>query len=336
MSFSVAIPHLDIEWAGANLATLFAQQRNLLRLQFWVMLRDILRFNRRAHSLLEWSTANNATLGDLLELHNYSAAFRQWYLLPMAAAIWSSSPKEILRFPAETFLGFCINHRLLQIENRPEWRSIAGGGRAYVRKMTAGLEMRLRCPVTRVTRSARGVEVTSQQGSEMFDAVIFGTHAPDTLRMLTDADARERKILGAVDYQLNLAVLHTDRRFLPQRESLWSAWNYLSTGDDKHAVCVTYLLNKLQRLPFETPVMVTLNPTDDMQPEREIARFHYQHPILDQRAIDAQLRLNSIQGRNKAWFCGAWTGYGFHEDGLKSALRIIGDFGVEAPWTVTL
>jgi predicted NAD/FAD-binding protein len=154
--------------------------------------------------------------------------------------------------------------------------------------------------------------------------------------MLTDADARERKILGAVDCQLNLAVLHTDRRFLPQRESLWSAWNYLSTGDDKHAVCVTYLLNKLQRLPFETPVMVTLNPTDDMQPEREIARFHYQHPILDQRAIDAQLRLNSIQGRNKAWFCGAWTGYGFHEDGLKSALRIIGDFGVEAPWTVTL
>ncbi|MDJ0806999.1 MAG: FAD-dependent oxidoreductase [Gammaproteobacteria bacterium] len=336
MSFSVSLPQLDIEWAGSNLATVFAQQKNLLRLRFWLMLRDILRFNQRAHSLLQWSARNNATLGELLNEYGYSHPFREWYLLPMAAAIWSSSPRDILDFPAETFLGFCINHRLLQIEDRPQWRSISGGGREYVRKMTAQLDMRLRCPVHRVERSDSGVRIHNDQGHEIYDAVVFGTHAPDTLHMLSDAIDAERNVLSAVDYQPNLAILHTDRRLLPKREAVWSAWNYMATGDEEQPVCVTYLLNRLQRLPFTTPVMVTLNPPAGYLPEDEIARFHYDHPVLDQKAIDAQHKLGRIQGLNKAWFCGAWTGYGFHEDGLKSALRIMGDFDVEAPWEVTL
>ena len=224
----------------------------------------------------------------------------------------------------------------MQIEGRPEWRSIVGGGREYVRRMAESLDVRLNHPVDRVTRVAAGVELSSMGGASRYDAVILATHAPESLAMLRDADDHERELLGSVRYQPNLAVLHTDRRFLPQRESLWSAWNYMSLGKTNGPVCVTYLLNKLQRLPFDTPLMVTLNPQRDMLPQGEIARFGYQHPIFDQPAIDAQSQMHSIQGRNRTWYCGAWCGYGFHEDGLKSALRIIGDFGVEAPWPAQL
>lgn len=336
MSFSVNQPELGIEWAGSSLGTLFAQRRNLLRIRFWRMLQEIVSFNSRSLQLLAWSERQRVTLGNLLDEHGYSAAFRQGYLLPMAAAIWSSSPEEILGFPAATFLRFCVNHRLLQIEGRPEWRSIVGGGREYVRRMAESLDVRLNHPVDRVTRVAAGVELSSMGGASRYDAVILATHAPESLAMLRDADDHERELLGSVRYQPNLAVLHTDRRFLPQRESLWSAWNYMSLGKTNGPVCVTYLLNKLQRLPFDTPLMVTLNPPRDMLPQGEIARFGYRHPIFDQRAIDAQAHLPSIQGRNRTWYCGAWCGYGFHEDGLKSALRIIGDFGVEAPWPAQL
>lgn len=336
MTFSVSQPERNIEWAGSSLATVFAQKRNLLRLYFWRMLQEIVTFNSKSHKLLEWSERQRVTLAGLLDEHGYSTAFRQGYLLPMAAAIWSSSPAEILAFPAATFLRFCINHRLLQIEGRPEWRSIVGGGREYVAKMAKSLDVRLNYPVDRVMRRQDGVELTSRGVTSRYDALILATHAPDSLAMLKDADSREQALLGSVKYQPNLAILHTDRRFLPQRESLWSAWNYRSLGEEGNSVCVTYLLNRLQKLPFDTPLMVTLNPPRGMEPAGEIARFDYDHPIFDQAAIDAQTDLASIQGRNRTWFCGAWCGYGFHEDGLKSALRIIGDFGVEAPWPVTL
>jgi predicted NAD/FAD-binding protein len=336
MSFSVNLPERNLEWAGSNLNTLFAQRRNLLRLQFWRMLQEILLFNAGATRLLEWSERQGVTLGTLLQQKGYSEAFRDWYLLPMAAAIWSSSPLDILDFPASTFLRFCINHRLLQVEGRPEWRSIVGGGRRYVAKMAETLDVRLNHPVDAVVRDAGGVTLRSRGQTARYDALIFATHAPDSLQMLQDADDAERRILGAVGYQPNLAILHTDRRFLPRRESLWSAWNYLSIGNRSRAVCVTYLLNRLQRLPFRTPLMVTLNPPDDFAPRNEIARFDYAHPVFDQAAIDAQKGLGGIQGHRRTWFCGAWCGYGFHEDGLKSALRIIGDFGVEAPWPVKL
>jgi len=332
MTFSVRQPDRDIEWAGSSLSTVFAQRRNLLRLQFWRMLQEIISFNRRSHKLLAWSERRRVSLGGLLDEHGYSKTFRQGYLLPMAAAIWSSLPAEILGFPAATFLRFCINHRLLQIEGRPEWRSIVGGGRTYVEKMASSLDVRLNQPVEAVTRTAETVTLCSRGVAERYDAVIFATHAPDTLKMLKDADDPEADLLGAVRYQPNRAILHTDARFLPQRKKLWSAWNYLSLGGEGESVCVTYLLNSLQKLPFRTPLMVTLNPPGDMAPRGEIARFDYDHPLFDQAAIDAQSRLTAIQGRNRTWYCGAWCGYGFHEDGLKSALRVIGDFGVEAPW----
>jgi predicted NAD/FAD-binding protein len=198
--------------------------------------------------------------------------------------------------------------------------------------MAQGLDVRLACPVDAVTRGEGSVALRCGGETERHDAVVFATHAPDTLRMLRDADGAERDVLGAVGYQPNLAILHTDRRFLPRRESLWSAWNYLSLGDGSRAVCVTYLLNRLQALPFETPLMVTLNPPPEMVPRGEIARFDYAHPVFDQGAIDAQGRLEAIQGRGRGWYCGAWCGYGFHEDGLNSALRVAADFGVEVPW----
>lgn len=336
MSFSVNLPEHNIEWAGSSLSTVFAQKQNLLRPRFLLMLREILSFNSSAQQFLDWSLDHRATLGELLDEHHYSASFREWYLLPMAAAIWSSSPADILHFPASTFLRFCINHRLLQIKGRPQWRSILGGARTYVDKMTASMDVKLNHPVESVTRDDEGILLVSGGQQQRFDAVIFASHAPDTLAILKDADNLERNILGAVKYQPNRAILHTDRSFLPQRESLWSAWNYTSTRNDNEAVCVTYLLNSLQRLPFETPLMVTLNPAADPDPEKVIRSFTYEHPILDQPAIDAQEGLESIQGHNKAWFCGAWSGYGFHEDGLKSALRIINDFGVDAPWRAVL
>jgi predicted NAD/FAD-binding protein len=336
MSFSVTVPESDLEWAGANLGTLFAQRRNLIRLNYWRMLQEIVRFNSQAQQLLAWSEQQRITLGRLLDEQNYSEWFRTWYLLPMAAAIWSSSPTEILGFPAATFLRFCANHRLLQIKGRPQWRSLMGGARRYVEKLTQPLDIRLNTPIESVNRKEDGVAVVSKQEQALYDAVIFATHAPDTLKMLKDADAKERGLLSAFNYQPNTAVLHTDQRFLPTRQSLWSAWNYLSLGGTDESVCVSYLLNRLQRLPFKTPLMVTLNPGAQRMPRDPIAIYHYDHPVFDQSAIDAQAKLNEIQGRNRVWFCGAWCGYGFHEDGLKSALGIIGDFNVEAPWKPVL
>jgi predicted NAD/FAD-binding protein len=272
----------------------------------------------------------------MLDLEGYSRLLRDWYLLPMAAAIWSSKPKEILDFPAETFLRFCINHRLLQIEDRPQWRTIVGGGRSYVKKMARDLNIRLNSPVENVSRDNNEVIVTTSSATDTYDAVVFATHPPETMKMLEDATEQEQQTLGAFGYQPNLAVLHTDRSYLPQRESIWAAWNYLSTGDEDESVCITYLLNRLQNLPFKRPVMVTLNPPLDNRPKNVIASFNYAHPIFDQNAIEAQHNLPIIQGSNHSWFCGAWAGYGFHEDGLKSALRIVSDFDVEAPWPIQL
>ena len=239
MTFSVSQPERNIEWAGSSLATVFAQRRNLLRLQFWSMLQQILLFNARSRKLLEWSERHRSTLGGLLDEHGYSWAFRQGYLLPMAAAIWSSSPSEILGFPAATFLRFCINHRLLQIEGRPQWRSIIGGGRQYVARMAESLDVRLNHPVDRVIREGATVSVTSRGITSTYDAAILATHAPESLNMLQESEREEKKLLRSIRYQPNLAILHTDRRFLPNRKSLWSAWNYLSLGDEGCSVCVT-------------------------------------------------------------------------------------------------
>lgn len=334
MSFGVSIDTPDIEWAGTNLNTVFAQRGNLFKPRFISMLRDILRFNRNAQSYLLQAHARPMTLGQLLDREHFGSPMRDWYLLPMAAAIWSSSVRDILDFPADTFLAFCLNHRLLQVENRPKWKTVLGGSRQYVKAMLKKIpDARLECPVTQVQRSDAGVQIISAAGTEIFDAVIFACHAPTALAML-DASAAEHEVLGGFRYQPNNAVLHTDIRLLPRRKKVWSAWNYMAASGQgpERPVAVSYLLNQLQPLPFASPVIVTLNPHRLPDPAQVIQHFEYEHPVLDTKAALAQSRLAFIQGLNRTWFCGAWAGFGFHEDGLKSALRVVRDFGVAPPW----
>ena len=342
MSFGVSIDEPDIEWAGTNLGTVFAQKSNLLKPAFLGMLRDILRFNKAAETYLKQVQDEPMTLGELLERHGYGQPMRQWYLLPMAAAIWSSSVKDILGFPAQTFLRFCLNHRLLQIEGRPQWRTVLGGSREYVKAMLPKIQAtHLNCPVHSIKRGVGAggdeVEISSAAGQERFDGVVMACHAPTSCQIL-DLQDDERAVLGGIRYQPNSAVLHTDAQLLPRRRKVWSAWNYLSDGgqgiDGQTAqpVAVSYLINRLQPLPFKTPVVVTLNSYKAPDPEAVIAHFEYDHPVMDATLIAAQHQLPSIQGQRRTWFCGAWCGYGFHEDGLRSAIAVANDFGVPIPW----
>jgi len=334
MSFGVSIAHPDIEWAGTNLSTVFAQKSLLVNPRFLGMLGQILRFNRDALRYLHESTSDPMTLGELLERHGYGQSMQHWYLLPMAAAIWSSSVKDILQFPAATFLRFCLNHRLLQVQGRPQWRTVLGGSREYVKAMLSSIsDARLSSPVQRIVRSDGKVHITTPHSSESFDAVVMACHPPTSVQIL-DASARELAILRPLRYQRNEAVLHTDQNLLPRRRKVWSAWNYMSTSGEglERAVSVSYLINRLQPLPFDTPVIVSLNSHIAIDPQKVIERFSYEHPVMDQPAIDAQQRLQTIQGVDQTWFCGAWCGYGFHEDGLRSAISVAADFGIQPPW----
>ena len=339
MSFAVKMPIRTgskpgstrmLEWAGANLDTVFAQRRNLLDRRFLRMLKDILRFNRQTTALAHVPGAmEEIPLGDFLDQHGYSAEFRDWYLLPMAGCIWSCPTAQMLAFPLATFVRFCHNHGLIQVNDRPQWHTVTGGARHYVQKMLPAIAHKfLGTPVHGVTRTAAGmlqqVRVDSALGTRLYDHVVLATHSDQTLAMLQDASAEERELLGAVAYQPNYAVLHTDARCLPERRKAWSAWNYESAGAsaDEARVCVHYLLNMLQPLPVKTPVIVSLNPIHEIDPDKVLARFDYAHPIFDGPAIAAQRALVDIQGVNNTWFAGAWTGYGFHEDGLKSGLSV--------------
>ncbi|QYF94398.1 FAD-dependent oxidoreductase [Massilia sp. PAMC28688] len=332
MSFSVKLPVGQergarlLEWAGSNLDTVFAQRGNLLRPRFLRMVRDILRFNQQATAMAASGTMPALTLGQFLDSHDYSEQFRAWYLLPMAACIWSCPSDQMLAFPVSTFIRFCHNHGLLQVSNRPQWRTVRGGSRQYVNKLLAAIPgQRLATPVTAVTRGATGarsVRVETAHGAEQFDHVVLACHSDQSLALLADARADERSVLGAVRYQPNRAVLHTDASCLPRKRKAWSAWNYQSNAAPTPRVCVHYLLNQLQPLPCTTPVIVSLNPIDAPDPACVLASFDYAHPVFDEAAVAAQTRLLDFQGEQNTWFAGAWTGYGFHEDGLKSGLKV--------------
>ncbi|HWS75633.1 MAG TPA: NAD/FAD-binding protein, partial [Quisquiliibacterium sp.] len=265
-------------------------------------------------------------LGAWLRRQRYSDAFRDAYLLPMAAAIWSCPMKTMLGFPLGSFVRFFHNHGLLQIEDRPQWYTVLGGGREYVRRITDAVgDVRTGARVLAVLRepSGAGVHLVTAAGTERFDQVVFATHSTQTLAMLDDADAEERALLGAIAYQPNRAWLHTDARLMPRRRKAWAAWNYLGNGDPASPeVSVTYWLNRLQPLPFTSDVLLSLNPLSEPAPDKTIAVFDYEHPVFDRAAVAAQKRLPSIQGRRGAWYAGAWTGYGFHEDGLRSGLEV--------------
>jgi predicted NAD/FAD-binding protein len=329
MGFSVKLPLAGrtLEWAGGNLDQVFSQRRNLVDPAFLRMLRDILRFNRAASAIaVARAPAPDCSLGAWLDRHGYSAQFRHWYLLPMAACIWSCPAQQMLAFPLATFVRFCHNHGLLQVSGRPQWRSVAGGARQYVDKLLAGIpQRRLACPVHMVARQhngGRAVTLHSGAGVEQYDEVVLACHSDQALALLADFSDDERAVLGAVRYQSNRAVLHTDTSCLPAERKAWSAWNYQGSGGTDGRVCVHYLLNLLQPLPFARPLLVSLNPIEPPDPALVLGEYDYAHPVFDAAAIAAQGGLAALQGRGHTWFAGAWTGYGFHEDGLKSGLRV--------------
>jgi predicted NAD/FAD-binding protein len=336
MSFSVrandAANGRPVEWSGSSLNTVFAQRSNLLNPRFWGMLRDLRRFNALATGLAQGGTEVQLRqpLGAFLAEHGFGAAFCDWYFLPMMACIWSCPTAQMLQFPVSTMVRFCHNHGLLQITNRPQWWTVQGGARHYVEKITAGIaDKRLNTPVRSIEHIGAtpdgkgGVRIYTDTGAELFDKVIIATHSDQALQMLAAPTAWERDTLGAIYYQSNKAVLHTDASVLPARKAAWAAWNYErapAPGQEGARVCLHYLLNRLQPLPWEQPVIVSLNPVHPIAPDKIIGEYDYAHPVFDAVAVAAQQCMPALQGKNHRYFAGAWMGYGFHEDGLKAGL----------------
>ena len=338
MSFSVqaSVPKSGrhLEWSGTNLNGVFSQRRNLASPRFLGMLRDLARFNRLTQDIAatgqEWQLQQS--LGEFLQQNRFGQAFIEWYFLPMVACIWSCPTEQMLQFPVATMIRFCHNHGLNQVSNRPQWWTVKGGARHYVDKIVSRVaDTRLNTPVRGIERHGRsgGVTVTTDQGSEHFDRVVLATHSDQALALLRDASAAECQTLGSIRYHPNLAVLHTDTSVLPQHPRAWAAWNYESTsadparaGTDGHAVCLHYLLNRLQPLPWQQPVLVSLNPLRAIREEHVLGQYRYAHPVFDRAAIAAQQQMPALQGQDNTYYCGAWMGYGFHEDGLKAGLAV--------------
>jgi predicted NAD/FAD-binding protein len=328
MSFSSRCEISGIEYNGASLNRLFAQRRNLLRPRFHGMIRDILRFNRESRVLLA-NQDPDLSLGRYLQDNRYGALFIHNYILPMGAAIWSTDPQQMLAFPACHFVRFFANHGLLNIKDRPQWRVIRGGSRAYVDKLTAPYRDRIRLneAVVCVKRRPGHVELHTSAGvTERFDYLFIASHSDQALAMLSDASDSERELLGAIPYQDNEAVLHTDTRLLPKNRRAWAAWNYLRRPGDNDRVSVTYNMNLLQHLQAPVTFCVTLNGTRHIDPAHILYRLRYQHPVFTTAGIAAQQRVREINGRRRTWYCGAYWRYGFHEDGVISALNALRDF----------
>ena len=331
MSFSVQVPQADgqqLEWSGSSLSSVFAQRKNLVNVRFLRMLSDIMRFNRVTTALANThaEAAMMQPLGDFLKDQKLSNEFRDWYFLPMMGCIWSCPTDQMLQFPVATMIRFCYNHGLIQVTNRPQWWTVKGGARHYVEKIIAGIaDKRLNAPVRSIARDGAGVQVSTDSGTELFDKVVLATHSDQSLAMLQMPSAAEQSALGAIRYQPNRAVLHTDTSVLPQKKIAWAAWNYeraQQTDRESSQVCLHYLLNMLQPLPFAQSVVVSLNPLKEIARQHILGEFDYAHPVFDLAAIRAQGEVTALQGQQNTYFCGAWTGYGFHEDGLKSGLKV--------------
>jgi uncharacterized protein len=340
MGFAVSLDDGRLEYGGENLATLFAQWRNLVRPRFWSMLGDLMRFYRDAPAHACALDADMTSLGDYLTAQGYGRAFQDDHLLPQAAAIWSASVSGIRDYPAAAFIRFCENHGLLKILDRPAWRTVEGGSRAYVARLTASYahKARLGAAVKKVRRAPGAVLVQDARGdTQRYDHLVVATHADQGLALLEDADRAERAVLGAFGYSRNLAVLHSDPALMPRRRKTWSAWNYVgkTRAGGEAELCVTYWMNRLQGLPAETPLFVTLNPARAPDTAKVIRAEVYEHPLFDAAALRAQKDLWSLQGRANTWWCGAYFGAGFHEDGLQAGLAVAEALGgVRRPWRV--
>jgi predicted NAD/FAD-binding protein len=324
MSFAFSADNGRFEWSGQSTRAVFAQKRNWINPVFWLMIRDIFKFNRLAAQDHEAGTLGDESLGSWLKRNRLGKTFIRRYLLPMGAAIWSTPADEIMNFPAASFLQFFYNHRLINTD-RPVWRTVTGGSREYVNKITAAFAggLRLNAEVSKVTRGPNDVALTANGETHHFDEVIFACHTDQTMRILADASPEEKAIIGAIRYLPNQVYLHRDERLMPKRKLTWSAWNYMSdTKSGDNVMTVSYWMNRLQNLDYSKPLFVTLNPIIPPAPDKIYGHYEYDHPQFDGPALEAQRKLPGIQGVNRAWFCGAWAGFGFHEDGLQSALRV--------------
>lgn len=341
MSFAASLSNGRFEYSGSGLNGLLGQRMNVVSPRFWTMLKGLLRFYRDAPALADRTDLDHMSLGDYLDQQGYSQSFIDDHLLPMGAAIWSTTANDMREYPLVAFIRFFVNHGLVNLKGRPQWRTVTGGSRRYVQRIAEAFpgEIRLSTPVQRIERlGASGVRVHTAGGhSEVFDDVVLACHADQALGMLADADTLESDLLGAFQYTSNLAVLHSDTDLMPKRKSVWSSWNYIGGGRSREdqALCVSYWMNRLQNLPTKTDLFVTLNPSRRIAPSKVAASFDYTHPLFDTKALAAQRSLWQLQGRRGTWFCGAYFGSGFHEDGLQSGLAVAETLGgVRRPWEV--
>jgi uncharacterized protein len=337
MSFAVSLDNGRLEYSGTDIAGIFAQKSNVVNFRFWAMLRDIMRFYRNAPR--DVAGLGLATLGEYLDQNNYGRAFREDHLYPMAAAVWSLPAKKVADYPAAAFVAFCENHGLLKLADRPLWRTVTGGARVYVDALCAPFKdkLRLGAAVRSIRREPGGIFLrTDESCEERFDQVVIGAHADQALSMLSDATPEERRILGAFHYSRNEVVLHEDVSLMPRRRKVWSSWNYLGRrGDVTAPLSVTYWMNRLQGISETTPRFVTLNPVVEPRADLVLQPQFCEHPIFTAEAIAAQDQLWSLQGRRGVWFCGAYFGAGFHEDGLQAGLAVAEAVGgVRRPWRV--
>ena len=334
MSFAVSVDGGRIEYGGGGPKALLAQPANALRPGFWRMLRNISVFNRKA--IADTDGDPDLTVGGLIRRRRFGRWFERYYLLPMSGAIWSTPRARMRDFPARTLARFFDNHGLLSFTRRHQWWTVEGGSRHYVSRMAGGMhaQVRLGAKVEAVTRRSGGVRVKAAgQEAETFDAVVLACHADTSLEILKDSSPREERVLGRIPFTRNRLVLHTDARLMPRRRACWSSWVYLADSRcSEERASVTYWMNSLQGIPDEAPLFATLNPPGRIDESRILDDHFFDHPQFDARAIAAQAQLPSIQGRADTWHCGAWTGMGFHEDGLASAVRVAGEFGVSPPW----
>ncbi len=338
MGFAMSLDDGKLEWSGTSYASLFAQKSNLVSPSFLWMLREILRFNKQCLADREAGVLQGKSIGDYLVFRKFSGTFRDDYLIPMAAAIWSTPRVKMLDFPADAFVSFFENHRLIHNE-RPNWRTVTGGSQNYLDKLLGGVSggVRLDSAVRTIYRSNNQAYITDVRGAtEAYDVVILACHSDQALRILTDANADERSILSAINYRPNRVILHRDASLMPKRKAAWSAWNYLrdSNNDAEPEVAVTYWMNKLQGIDDAKPLFITLNPPREPKAGTVFGEWSYEHPQFDAAALDAQRKLSLIQGQNHTYFAGAWTGYGFHEDGLRSGLEAAEALGATIPFQV--
>lgn len=340
MSFAASMQDGDFEYSGTGLGGLFGQTSNIMRPRFWKMVRDINRFYKHAPAMLDRPETADLSLGDYLRSAQYSRPFIEDHLMPMGAAIWSTKAGDMGDYPLHAFLRFFVNHGLLLLSGRPQWRTVEGGSRSYVSRLAEDFDgiVRLGTSVTSIRRASNGVTVTDNTGHiDLFDEIVIATHADEALAMLADADPLEQNTLSAFRYTPNTAVLHSDPALMPKRRRVWSSWNYLGGSQigNQSPLCVTYWMNRLQSLETSRPLFVTLNPNRNPHPDLVHGIYNYTHPLFDTAAIKAQKALWQLQGHRRTWFCGAYFGSGFHEDGLQSGLAVAEALGgARRPWKV--